>query len=394
MRLQELNARLDRLLARRPGLVRTLYRYGMLVLAGILALAVAGGTLAASGRSQELVYATTGGSVVALEPESGEVTPIYRGEGYAGVPSRSGGSRSLAFPILWNSGDSLRASLYSVDLVRGTRARLYATSPGEAFAFPEFSTDRNRLLAARFTTGSPPDTFVSFASGVSSLLLEPDVPDRPALLGSTWVSGVAAYTWAIRDGSFLLTAYDVLERRQAVVYETGNEVGPPSYYREGNTVAFAERPPGAGLEGSKLKVFAGSQELPVSGAGDLGLYDPGPLVPSIGEKIPVMWTDGEEYGVGLLDPANWSFEKTGVKTAPGSRHPQFSRDGSAVSATSADGTELTVRRAEDGSVIREVNNLQPPETMLSRLREAGYEVPSAAERLAPAHYGWKSLEES
>ena len=179
-----------------------------------------------------------------------------------------------------------------------------------------------------------------------------------------------------------------------MVYETGKQVGPPAYYRVDNAVVFAERPPEAGPEESRLRVFAGSQELPVSGAGDLGLYDPGPLVPSLGEKVPVMWTDGRESGVGLLDPADWGFEKTGIKTAPGSRHPQFSRDGSAVSTTSADGAELTIRRADGGGVVRKVENIQPPETMLSRLRDAGYRVPDAAERLAPAHYGWKSLEGS
>ncbi len=391
---REFDARLDRFLARRPGLVRLLVRYGALLFAGLLALAVAGGALAAGERSQELIYATTDGSVVSLEPESGAVTPIYRGgEGYAGVPSQFGGSRSVAFPVLWGTGESLRASLYSVDLVRGTRARLYAASTGEAFVFPEFSTDRGRILATRFTTSSPPNTLVSLASGVSSLLMEPDLLGRPALLGPAWVSDIAAYTWSVEDGRSLLTAYDVLERRQAVVYETEKQVGPLSYYRVDNAVVFAERPRDAGLRESELRVFTGSQELPISGAEDLGLYDPGPLVPSLGEKLPVMWTDGGEYGIGLLDPADWGFEKTGIKTAPESRYPQFSRDATAVSTTSADGTELTVRHT-DGGVARKVRNVQPPEAVLSRLRDAGYEVPSAAGRLAPAHYGWKSLEGS
>ena len=395
LRPQELNARLERFLARRPGFTRRLARYGVLLFVGLLAVAVAGGALAAGERSQELIYATADGSVVSLEPESGVVTTIYQGgEGYAGVPSQFGGSRNVAFPVLWGADDSLRASLYSVDLVRGTRARLYAASTGEAFIFPEFSTDRGRILATRFTTTSPPNTLVSLASGVSSLLLEPDLPGRPALLGPAWVSDIAAYAWSVEDGRSSLTAYDVLERRQAVVYETEKQVGPPAYYRVDNAVVFAERPRETSLEESRLKVFAGSQELPVSRTGDLGLYDPGPLVPSLGEKLPVMWTDGRESGVGLLDPADWGFEKTGIKTAPGSRHPQFSRDGSAVSTTSADGEELTIRRTDGGGVVRKVENVQPPEKVLSRLRDAGYEVPPAAGRLAPAHYGWKSLEGS
>jgi hypothetical protein len=389
-------AALDRFLERRSGLAARTARYGWLALALLAALLLAGGATFAGGRSQQVVYATEGGSVVALEPEGGTVTPLYEGDAghYATGVGRTGGSRSIAFTVLREDGGELRGSLYSADLVRETRALLQNAAPGEVLAYPDFAPDRAWVMASRFAAGSPPNVAVLTGSSATSRLLEPDPPAGPAVLGPTWTSEKALYAWRTGPDGMALTAYDFFERRQAAVYETDERVGPASYYFDANALLFAERPRGAGPEESRIRLLVGTGEMDVSGAGGLGLYDPSPPVTFLDGRISVMWTDRKQTGVGLVDPDGWAFEKTGIAVEEGSRNPRISTDGRYLATTDASGTVLTVRRMDDGDVVRRVEGVQPAEETLRRMRAAGMDVPEEAGWLAPANFGWRSFEDA
>jgi hypothetical protein len=395
-RYRSLDLSLESFLDRHPSVARNVARYGWMLLLVVAALVATGGAVTAGGRSQEVVYATEDGSIVSMEPVSGAVTTIFEGEeSYAMGPARAGGSRGISFTALRDSDGELRGDLYSVDLARGTRALSVRAGAGEVFAFPDFSTDRAWILATRYAEGSPPNVLVLPAGGAAERLLEPDLPGRPPILGPVWISKEAIYAWrTARPGELALTAYNIHERRQATVYETAGQVGLPSYYREANALIFAERPRGAGLAASRLRLLVGTSELPVSGIGELGLYDPSPPVASLDDRIAVMWTDGEETGVGLLDPEGRSFGETGILVEEGSRHPRISRDGRYLSTTDAGGSELTVRRMRDGAVVRRVRDLQPPGAATEGMREAGLVVPPEAEWFAPASYSWRSLDDA
>jgi hypothetical protein len=172
------------------------------------------------------------------------------------------------------------------------------------------------------------------------------------------------------------------------------EVGPLAYHADSNTLVFAERGRGAPLADSRIRVLAGSAELLLRGAEGVGLYDPSAPIASLGGKMAVMWTDGENAGVGLLDPINWTFHKTAVGAEAGARHPQVSRDGRLVAVGSENGTTIAVSELESGRFVREIGGVQRPRTAFDRLRRAGLEVPPEAEELAPPSFGWRSLEEA
>lgn len=391
-----MSARVDRFLERHPGTARNIVRYGWIVLLVLAALLLAGGMVLAGGRSQQIVYATEGGSIVALEPVSGATTTLYEGDAghYATMPGRTGGSRGISFTVLREEEGALRGSLYGADLARETRALLENARPGEVLGYPDYAADREWVMANRFTGDSPPNVEVFTASAATGRLLEPDAPGASAIIGPAWTAERSIYAWKASPEKTTLTAYNFFERRQATVYETQDVVGPSSYYFDGNAFLFAERPRGAGLEESRLKVLVGTGSLSVSGAEDLGLYDPSPPVTFLDGEIAVIWADGEETGIGMIDPRGWTFSKTGIEVETGSRSPRISNDGLYVATTDSAGEEITVRNMDDGSVVRRVRNAQPPETALKRMRESGIEVPPEAGWLAPPNYGWRSFEDS
>lgn len=387
---------LDRLLGRWPRLAANTIRYGWTLLLVVAILLLAIGAVTAGGRSQEIIYATQNGSIVSLEPESGMmVTEIYTGSpsDYAASPARTGGSRNISFTVLREDGESLRGDLYSADLVRGTRALTRRAGPGEVFTDSAFSGDRTWLLASRYAAGTPPNALVLPASGATERLLEPDLPGAAPVLGPVWGAENTVFAWRLGQDGLTLTAYNFFERRQAVVYQTGNRVGTPYYYFDANALVFDERPRGENLSGSRLRLLVGTGELDVSGAEGLGLYDPSPIVPELGDALPVMWTDGRKTGIGLIDSESWGFSKTAVTVEPGSRSPRVSRDGAYVATTDAGGTALTVRRMEDGSVVRRVRDLQPPGAALYRMREAGFGFPQEAGWFTSENFSWRSLED-
>lgn len=398
-----LDASLEGFLGRHPGLSGNLARYGWPALLALAALVVAGGVVFAGGRSQQIVYATEDGSIVSLEPVSGAAATLYEGEAdrYATTPGRTGGSRGISFTVLRDdSGDdgeaegSLRGSLYGADLVRETRALLENAAPGEALVFPDYAPDGQWIMVNRFSTDSPPNVEVFTASAATRRLLSPDIPGAPPMLGPVWTAERSIYAWSFAGKKAALTAHNFFERRGAAVYETGRLVGPASYYFDANAFVFAERPRGAGLEESRIRVLVGTGSLPISGTGGAGLYDPSPPVAFLDNRIAVVWTDGERSGVGLINPDGWDFEKTGIEVEAGSRHPRVSNDGRYVATTDASGTELTVRRMDDGTVIRRVRDLQPPDAALGRMRDAGFEAPAGAELVAPPNFSWRSFEDS
>ena len=386
---------LNGFIARRPGLAGNTVRYGWALLVALAILLLAVGAVMVGGRSLEIIYATEDGSIVSLEPESGAVTEIYGGGpgDYATSPTRTGGSRNISFTVLRGAGEGLRGDLYSVDLVRNTRALTRRAEPGEVFADSSFSGDRTWLLADRFATGSPPNALVLPASGATERLLEPDLLGAAPILGPVWGAENMVFAWRLGPERLVLTAYNFFERRQAVVYETGKRVGTLYYYFDSNAVVFDERPRGADLSESRVSLLLGSGKLPVSGAEGLGLYDPASVVPELGDALPVMWTDGEKTGLGLINSRNWSFSKTGVMVEPRSRSPRVSRDGFYIATTNAGGTTLTVRRMEDGGVVRRVENLQAPSVALDRMREAGFDLPAEAGWFVSENFSWRSLED-
>ncbi len=389
------DASLDRFIARRPGLAGNTVRYGWVLLAMLTILLLAVGVVTGRERSQEIIYATEDGSVVSLEPESGEVTEIYTGnpDDYATSLARTGG-RSISFTILREDGGELRGDLYSADLVRNTRALTQRAEPGEVLADSSFSGDRTWLLASRYTAGSSPANVLALpASGVTKRLLEPDLLGAVPVLGPVWGAENTVYAWRLGPDGLTLTAYNFFERRQATVYETQKRVGAPYYYFDSNALVFDERPQGADLSESRVKLLVGTGEIPLSGVEDLGLYDPAPIVPELDDALPVMWTDGEKTGVGLMDSKDWSFSKTGITVETGSRNPRVSRDGAYVATTDAAGTVLTVRRMGDGSVVRRVDDLQEPGATLDRMREAGFGPPREARWFASENFSWRSLDD-
>lgn len=387
---------MDSFLVRHPGAARNIARYGWVVLLVLAALLLAGGTVLAGARSQQVVYATRDGSIVALEPVSGATTTLYEGDAghYATMPGRTGGSRGISFTVLREEEGALRGSLYGADLVRETRALLENARPGEVLAYPDYAADREWVMANRLTRDSPPNVEVFTASAAASRLLEPDAPGASAIVGPAWTAERSIYAWKPGPKKTTLTAYNFFERRQATVYETKNAVGPSSYYFDGNAFLFAERPRGAGLEESRLKLLVGTGSLSISGVKGLGLYDPSPPVTFLDGEIAVIWTDGEKTGIGMVDPRGWAFSKTGIEVEAGSRNPRISSDGLYVATTDSAGEEITIRNMGDGSVVRRVRDAQPPETALKRMRESGIEVPPEAGWLAPPNYGWRSFEDS
>lgn len=392
--LHRLDEFLNRFIARRPWLAGNTVRYGWGMLVGLAVLLLAVGVVTADGRSQEIIYATDDGSIVSLEPESGDTTEIYAGgpERYATSPARTGG-RNISFTVLRGdlNGQSLRGDLYSADLARNTRALTRRAKPGEVFADSSFSGDRSWLLASRYAAGAPPNVLVLPASGATERLLEPDMTGAAPILGPIWGAENMVVAWGFGPEGTALTAYNFFERRQAVVYETDNRVGTPYYYYDSNAVIFDERPKGADLSESRVKALVGTSEIAISGAESLGLYDPAPIVPELDEALPVMWTDGEKTGVGLIDSKTLSFSRTGITVSPGSRSPRISNDGSYVATTDASGTTLTIRRMEDGGVVRRLDNLQAPGAAFERMRKAGFEVPEEADWFAPT-FSWRSLD--
>lgn len=393
-RLRGLDALMDRYLWRHPRVTGTLASYGVLLLFGLAAAVFVGSGAAFGGTVHGIVYSTQDGDVVSLQPESGETVTVYGGDGYATAPSE--GARTLSFSVLRGEGDSLRGDLYRVNLVQQTLARLISARPGEAFVFPEFSQGRGRIAATHYAEGSPPNVLISFAGGVSSQLLQPQLPESPALQAPEWLSGTAVYAWRTDGERISLVAHDFLERQQAEVYEPEGEVDALSYFSQWNALLFAERPRDSGLAGSQIKVRAGNSELPVSGAGGLGLYDPSPGGASLEGEIALLWTDPGtgEAGLGTLDPDGWTFEKTGVEVEPGSRNPRVSPDGLYLAVTDGSGSEISVHSMEDSSLLRRIDDVQPPGEALDRLREAGMEVPEGSERRSPAGFSWSSFEGS
>ena len=361
---------------------------------GLAILLLAVGVVTAGGRSQEIIYATKDGSVVSLEPESGASTEIYAGGPghYATSPARTGG-RNVSFTVLRGKGGSLRGGLYSADLARNTRALTERAKPGEAFDDSSFSGDGTWLLAGRYAAGAPPNVLVLPASGATERLLEPDLTNAVPILAPIWGAENTVFAWRRGPAGLTLTAYNFFERRQAVVYETDKRVGTPYYYYDSNAIIFDERPQGADLTKSRVKLLVGTGEVAISNTESLGLYDPAPIVPELGDALPVMWTDGQKTGVGLIDSKIWSFSKTGITVEEGSRSPRISRDGSYVATTNASGTTLTVRQMEDGGVVRRVDDVQPPHDGLDRMREAEFEVPEKADWFAPGNFSWRSLDD-
>jgi hypothetical protein len=388
------DASLQRFIARRPGFAGSTVRYGWMLLVTLGILLLAAGAAVGTGKTQEIVYLTEEGSVVSLEPESGEITEIYAGapDKYATSLARTSG-RSIAFTVLREDNGRLRGDLYSADLVRSSRALTHRAEFGEVLAGPAFSSDRAWLLASRYAAGSAANVMVLPASGVSERLLEPDLPGAVPLLGPVWGARNTAVAWRLVDAGLKLTAYNFFERRQVTLYETDKRVGSPYYYFDLNALVFDERPKGAELSVSGIKVLVGTSESSVSGGEGLGLYDSAPAVPSLGDAIPVMWTDGGETGVGLIHPEGFSFSKTGISVEKGGRSPRISNDGSYVATTGASGKDLTVRRMKDGSVVRRVTDLQEPGAALDRMREAGFSVGKQAEWFEPANFSWRSLDD-
>ncbi|MGB3684008.1 MAG: hypothetical protein WA990_16140 [Rubrobacteraceae bacterium] len=389
-----LGVSLNTLTARRPWLARNIVRYGWVSLAVLALLLLAVGAVAGGERSQEIVYATEDGSIVSLEPESGVVTEIYTGDsgGYAVAPARTGG-RSTSFTVLRGEGENLRGDLYSADLARNTRALTSRAEPGEALTDSSLSSDRAWLLAGRYAIGAPPNALVLPASGATERLLEPDLPGSTSLLGAVWGAQNTIFAWRPGPNGLSLTAYNFFERRQAVVYETDKKVGTPYYYFDSNALVFDERPRGSDPLESRVRLVVGAAELPLTGAEELGLYDPAPIVPELDDALPVMWTDGKKTGVGLIDSKTWSFTKMNVTVEAGSRSPLVSRDGSYVATTDAAGATLTVRRVKDGGVVRRVEDLQAPGEALDRMREADFDLPEEAGWFAGENFSWRSLED-
>ncbi len=396
-RIRRLDEAVDGLLARRPRLASALARHGFLFLAAVAALFVAVGAASPVGRGQEILYATEGGEIASIQPESGESFRIHGSsdDGFATAPLLNGGSRNLSFTVLREGPDTLRGDLYGADLVRGTRALIEAANPNEVFVHGGYSNDREWLMASRFSGEAEPNAVVLTASGATVEPVEAAPPDSPAILAPTWTGLTSLYAWRGGEGGSLsLTAYNFFEERRAVVYETGNRVGTPSYNPDSNTIVFSERPRDGSIEDSRLTAIAGTAEVEVSGAGGMGVYDPSIPVPELDDAMAVMWTDGERTGVGVFDPASWRFEKTGVVVERGSRYPQISYDGTYVATMDEEGTEITVRRMDDGSVARRVEGLQPPEAALEKMRKSGLEVPEEAQWLAPPNFTWRSVADS
>jgi hypothetical protein len=396
-RFRRLDSAAEGFLTRRPKFASALARYGFLFLAAVAALFIAVGAASPVGRGQEIVYATEEGVIASIQPDTGESLPVHgpNDAGFATAPLLNGGSRNLSYTVLREDGESFRGDLYGADLARWTRALIEASGANEAFVHGGYSNDRSWLAANRFSGSAAPNAAVLTASGATVEPVEVASPDSPAILAPTWTAPTSLYAWRKADsGSLSLTAYNFFEERRAVVYETQERAGIPSYHSDSNTIVFAERPEGSDLEDSRLTVIAGTAEVEVSGAEDLGVYDPSIPVPELDFAMAVMWTDGEETGVGLFDPESWEFEKTGVVVEDGSRHPQVSYDGTYVATSDAEGTTLTVRRVDDGSVVRRIEGLQPPETAFERMERAGLEVPEESAWLAPPNYSWRSVADS
>lgn len=399
---RRLDARLDGFLGRRPRFTAYLARYGALVFLLIGGVFVVAAAAAPEGRGQQLVYASGEGEVLAASPEPGvEPLPVFEpAEGeLAAAPLLNGGSRSLSFTVLRGEGEGdLRGDLYGADLVRGTVAQIQSADPGEAFLFGGYSYDRSWLMAERFSAEEPPNAAIFTASGATRRYVEPEGEDgAAAVIGAAWGAQNSLYAWLSSgegEGAASLTAYNFFERRQAVVYRTENRVGLASYNFESNTAVFDERPPGAPLSKSRLVALSGTNRMPVEGADGLGLYDPSLPVPNLDYGMAVLWTDGERTGVGVFDPATWTFRETGVLVEAGSRYPQVSYDGALVATLDEAGTTLTVRRMEDGEVVRRIEGVQPPEVALDRLREGGIRIPDSAYASAPAPYSWRSFADS
>lgn len=364
--LERLPRVLDRFLERRPRFARALARYGWLAFPVLAAFLIAGSVVDA-GEENQIFYANQDGSMISIEPETGTKQTLYAGspEGYAAAPANANSSRQLLFTVLRDGPGGMRGDLYSVDPADGTKALMQAAKPGEAFAPAGYSSDQLRVAAGHYTGGAPPGVTILSASAATVEPLEPRLSGSSSLLGPSWTCEGALYAW-IKDatGKLALTAYNVTEHGKTTVYGTGKQVGPAAYYPDANTFIFSERPRGANLEESRLRLSAGTSELPVSGAEGLGIYDPSPPVPALDYKMAVMWTDGEKSGVGLLDPEGWTFEKTGVTAERGSRFPRISSDG-AYAATRSGGS-ITVRRIDDGSLVRRIGDAQPPETAFER----------------------------
>lgn len=396
----DLERALDGLLRRRPGFASWIVRYGVLLFVAIAALFVVIGAASSQDRGQEIVYATSDGSIVSVNPDSDERTVVFssrRDGGFAAAPLLNGGSRSLSFTALRGEGTSLRGDLYAADLARGTRAAIQVARDGEAFLYGGYSTDREWLVASRFSREENPNVVVLNGSGASVRSLEAGSGDPPPILGPSWTAQNSLYAWREGDGEdSSLTAYNFFEQRQVVVYRTDGTVGLPSYNFESNTTVFDMRPSGdpRNFEKSRLVALIGTEEMPVSGADGLGLYDPSIPVPELDYGMAVLWTDGAKSGVGVFDPATWTFTKTPVRVEEGSRKPQISYDGTYVATTDASGSRLTVRRMDDGEVALRLDDAQPPDAALNRLREAGYNVPQGAEELVPAGFTWRSFEGS
>ncbi|MGI8539765.1 MAG: hypothetical protein ACR2N0_08305 [Rubrobacteraceae bacterium] len=398
-RLRRLDAATDGFLSRRPKFASGLARYGFLLLAAVAALFIAVGAAAPVGRDQQIVYATDAGEIASIQPETGESLPIHgsNDEGFAAAPLLNGGSRNLSYTVLREGGETLRGDLYGADLARGTRAMIEAARPNEVFIHGGYSNDRSWLMANRYSGNAAPNAVVLTASGATVEPVEAASSDSPAILAPTWTGPNSIYAWRKGDGGALsLAAYNFFEERRAVVYETEERVGLPSYYSDSNTIVFAERPKrGSDLGDSRLTAIAGTAEVEVSGAEGLGVYDPSIPVPELDYAMAAMWTDGDETGVGLFDPESWHFEKTDVLVEDGSRHPQISYDGTYVATANAEGAALTVRRMDDGSVVRRIGNLQPPEAALEKMERAGLRVPKEAEEsLAPPNFSWRSVADS
>ncbi|WP_119069350.1 hypothetical protein [Rubrobacter indicoceani] len=393
--LRRADARLDRALGGRPGLAAALARYGLVVFALLGTLFVAAGAAVPDGRGQQIIYASADGGIYAVAPEGGERTTVYRPDdgAFSTAPLLNGGSRSLSFTVFRGEGEMFRGDLYGSDLVRGTNALIQTADPGEAFIYGGYSYDRTWLMAERFSREGPPNVAVLTAGGASLRYIEPEGEGGSEILGASWTARNSLYAWLDGEGSVAsLTAYDFFERRQAVVYRTENRVGRVSYNFDSNTAVFDERPVGAGPEESRLTALAGTAEMPVSGADGLGLYDPSLPVPNLDRRMAVLWTDGETTGVGLFDPATWSFEKTPVTVGAGSRHPQVSYDGVYVATTS--GTEIVVRRLDDGEVVSRIPDVQSPQAAATMMRGAGLDAPQAVEWAAPPSYSWRSFADS
>lgn len=395
---RKLDGAVDGLLTRRPGLASGLVRYGLLAFAALAALLVAVGAASSPpGRGQEIVYATKDGGISSIQPATGDEYPVYapKDAGFAAAPLLNGGSRSLSFTVFGGDGGEFRGDLYGADLARGTKAGLQFARAGEAFIYGGYSGDRQWLMASRFSKDAPPNVAVLASIGAGMRFIEPESAGTPAILGPAWTAQNSLYTWRKGDGDGLsLTAYNFLEQRQAVVYETDRRVGLPSYNFESNTIVFDERPSGAPLEEAHIKAIVGTTEGEVSGMEGLNVYDPSIPVPELDYKMAVLWTDGQKTGVGLLDPNRLTFEKSGVEVEAGSRQPQVSYDGSFVATTDPDGTTVTVRRLDDGSIVRKIEGAQPPGTALEKMREVGMRVPEEAGWFVPASFTWRSFEDS